>query len=233
MTERVDGARDWGEERVRRLPALIASGLVTAGLAVLAVGAFRPCGTPSSRPEPVIVALGSAPRPAPSPPPPSPPLPSPPRRSVMLPASLARIPLPRIRVAAMRPLPARKPAPPRRAQPLPRLASTPAPRLPSPAPENPHATDTLKGRIRLAVQAALRYPESARDLGEQGRALVGFDYRDRSVSNVRILVGSGNGRLDAAALETVREADYPPPGRFAGRTLLLAVWVNFLIGEDG
>lgn len=95
------------------------------------------------------------------------------------------------------------------------------------------ARDSLEGRIRQAIQAAYRYPEAARVMGDQGAVLVGFDYRDRILSSLRILESSTFPVLDRAALDIVRNAALPPPGALAGVTLSLEVKVVFhAVSED-
>ena len=55
--------------------------------------------------------------------------------------------------------------------------------------------------LRAAIEAALRYPESARMDGIAGRTLVGFVYRDGAVSDIHVVTSSGMGQLDHAALD--------------------------------
>jgi protein TonB len=82
--------------------------------------------------------------------------------------------------------------------------------------------------LRAAIEAALRYPESARMAGMTGRTRVAFDYRDGVVSNVRVAISSGMGMLDRAALAAVLNAACPKPEpAFAGKTLPEQVWVTF------
>ena len=59
--------------------------------------------------------------------------------------------------------------------------------------------------MRAAIQAALHYPESARMAGMSGRTRVAFRYRDGVVSNVSVVVSSGMGLLDRAAVAAVRD----------------------------
>lgn len=235
-TLQTGSAPTWTPPRRSRLPALGLSMLITGGLGLMLVLALVPAREHKPTPPPLAVVIV---RGAPAPPvPPAPPIT--PQRVV---AAAAIVSPPAITIETpFRPLPPRRtrPAPPRPAPSLPSARPTPArivnaarPLPPTQPPGDPHAIDTLEGRIRRAVQLALRYPASARDMGEQGRTLVGFDYRDSAVTDVRLLVGSGNDRLDVAALETVRDANYPPPDALAGRTLSLAVWVSFRIDGDG
>jgi protein TonB len=82
--------------------------------------------------------------------------------------------------------------------------------------------------MRAAIQAALRYPESARMAGMAGRTRVTFQYHDGEVSGVTLVTSSGSGMLDRAALAAVREAAYPKPEpALAGKTLNEQLWVTF------
>ena len=112
----------------------------------------------------------------------------------------------------------------------------PAPRQPSPPPAAaPAATApnaSFEGALRAAIQAALRYPESARMAGMSGRTRVAFQYRDGVVSDVSVVVSSGIGLLDRAALAAVRDAAYPKPEpAFVGKTLSEQLWVTFNLDD--
>jgi protein TonB len=94
------------------------------------------------------------------------------------------------------------------------------------APSGP--TPSFEGALRAAIQAALHYPEAARMAGMSGRTRVAFHYRDGVVSDVTVVVSSGMGMLDRAALAAVRDANCPKPEpAFAGKTLSEQLWVNF------
>ena len=86
--------------------------------------------------------------------------------------------------------------------------------------------------MRAAIQAALHYPESARMAGMSGRIRVAFRYRDGVVSNVSVVVSSGMGLLDRAAVAAVRDAAYPKPEpAFLGKTLSEQLWVTFNLDD--
>jgi protein TonB len=88
--------------------------------------------------------------------------------------------------------------------------------------------------MRAAIQAAVRYPESARMAGISGRTRVAFQYRDGVVSNVRVVVSSGVALLDRAALAAVASAAYPKPEpAFVGKTLTEQLWVTFNLDDQG
>ncbi|QGZ65661.1 TonB family protein [Paraburkholderia acidisoli] len=111
-------------------------------------------------------------------------------------------------------------------------AATPPVHAPPPeraAPAAPSApSPNFAGELRAAIEAALRYPESARMAGISGRTRVAFSYRDGVASDATVLVSSGVALLDRAALAAVRDARYPKPDpAFAGKTLTEQLWVNF------
>ncbi len=68
--------------------------------------------------------------------------------------------------------------------------------------------------------------------GIAGRTRVAFDYRDGVISGARVVVSSGVGLLDRAALAAVRDAACPKPEpAFAGKTLSEQLWVTFNLNE--
>ncbi len=231
---------EWSGGAAPRLVSLGAAALITTLLA-LAMLASLSNHVPRPRPAPVMrIVPTTVPGARPAPPPR---LPAPALRTPAMVLRPPVVPTPHVVTIPER-VPPRPPAPrpvERRSAPPP-----PAPTAPDTPPASLHAVRvqppappssapgvaTLEGRIRAAVQAALRYPASSRAMGEQGRALVGFDYRNQAVSGVRLLSSSGIPRLDEAAVETVESASYPPPGASADRTLSLAVWVTFRIDTD-
>lgn len=88
--------------------------------------------------------------------------------------------------------------------------------------------------LRASIQAALRYPESARMEGASGRTLVAFVYRDRAVSGIRVVTSSGMGLLDHAAVAAVRDAECPPPPHgMEGKSLPEQLWVDFRLDGNG
>jgi protein TonB len=103
---------------------------------------------------------------------------------------------------------------------------------PAPAPSRPDAS--FAASLRAAIQAALRYPESARMQGTTGRTLVAFVYRDSAVSDIRVVASSGMGLLDHAAVAAVRDAQCPPPPHgMEGKSLAEQLWVDFTLGGNG
>lgn len=102
---------------------------------------------------------------------------------------------------------------------------------PAPSSQAADAEAALEARVRVAIQAATRYPASARMMGLAGRARVMLDYRSGAVANPALAQSSGAPILDEAALAAVQSAHYPPaPPEIADRLLRLIVWVEFRAG---
>jgi protein TonB len=122
------------------------------------------------------------------------------------------------------------PAPPPAAPATPATPAAPATHAAPAAPTGP--TPSFEGALRASIEAALHYPEAARMAGMAGRTRVAFHYRDGVVSDVTVLISSGMGMLDRAALAAVRDANCPKPEpAFAGKTLSEQLWVNFNLND--
>ncbi|MBN3848261.1 TonB family protein [Paraburkholderia sp. Ac-20342] len=210
--------------------ALLVEALVLAGaFGLLAKKA------PPPPPPPAVTLLALAPVAAPVAPPapaPKPPEPVPVAKPIAPPR---HSPVPVHHAAPLQPAtPATPPAPPPTAQPS-EPATDPAPPAPPPPPPAPSAgavNPSFDAALRAAVQSALRYPESARMAGVSGRTRVAFTYRDGAVSDVRVVVSSGVGQLDRAALAAVHDAAYPKPApELAGKTLSKQLWVTFALDD--
>ncbi len=103
---------------------------------------------------------------------------------------------------------------------------------PRPAPPAT-VSESFKGAVKAAVQAAMVYPASARMAHVGGKTKVAFSYQDGRVSNLSIVASSGSSMLDAAAKRAVEAASYPPPpAEFAGKPLQFEVWVRFFLNES-
>jgi protein TonB len=116
------------------------------------------------------------------------------------------------------------------------LAAAPSPiappaAAPPPPPQAASKSDPnaeYAAKVKAAVQAALIFPPAAAAMDFQGRARVEFKLRDRAPSQARILVSSGMGLTDRAALQSVEAAKYPPPPQaLAGQEKTYEVWVEF------
>lgn len=147
-----------------------------------------------------------------------------------------------------RPVPPRpkQPAqPPKVVQPTPPLPDPPTPQAsvpnaftqPAPPPPAPAAaasaanvkpSDVYAAKVHTAVQAAHYYPPAAEALHYAGRVRVEFHLRDGVPGQERLLVASGFGLIDRAALQAVQGARYPDtPPELRGTDLVFQVWVEF------
>ena len=103
---------------------------------------------------------------------------------------------------------------------------------PPPAPNVSGKSDRnaeYAAKVRAAVQAAVVYPPAAASLHFAGRVRVEFHLRDSVAGQARVLIASGIGMIDRAALQSVQNARYPePPADLQGRDLTYQVWVDFL-----
>ncbi|RXZ36627.1 hypothetical protein D9O50_08995 [Oxalobacteraceae bacterium CAVE-383] len=103
---------------------------------------------------------------------------------------------------------------------------------PPPAPNVSGKADRnaeYAAKVRAAVQAAVVYPPAAASLHFAGRVRVEFHLRDSVAGQARVLIASGIGMIDRAALQSVQNAHYPePPADLQGSDLVYQVWVDFL-----
>lgn len=223
----------WNEPGGRgRWPAALALALLIEA-ALLGVLAWLGSHRAPPPPPPVEITL-SQPRPVPRPVTPKPPPPKPhpkpqpkPRPHPVhphpkpLPRPLPPPPQPRALISPPSPQPAAKPA-------MPVVPPAPAPVPPMPHPDLAATRLSFEAALREAVQAAVRFPEAARLMHAGGRVLVGFDFLDGKVSQVRVVQSSGVDMLDAAAMAAVREAPYPPtPAALASQPMRFRIWVRF------
>ena len=135
----------------------------------------------------------------------------------------------------------RAPTPPVTATPL------PMPQAPAPLAQKPEAfTEPLSPpplpapsgkadpgleyavKVRAAVQAAVYYPPAALAMHFVGRVRVQFHLQDGIPGVAQVLLSSGIGLFDRAALRTVHNAHYPaPPTELRGADRVYQVWVEF------
>jgi protein TonB len=110
-------------------------------------------------------------------------------------------------------------------------AQAAAPSPPPPAPNVSGKSDRnaeYAAKVRAAVQAAVVYPPAAASLHFTGRVRVEFHLRDGVAGQARVLIASGIGMIDRAALQSVQNAHYPdPPADMHGSDLTYQVWVDF------
>jgi periplasmic protein TonB len=220
--------------------------------ALLLAGAFALLSKKSPPPPPppvtmLTLAPVAAPAPAPKPPAPTPAKPTPVAKPVAHPPPrpVVHPPVPVHHAAPPRPATPPPPAPAPSETPPPAAtpsapATDPAPPAPPPppapapaAPATGAVDPSFDAALRAAIESAVHYPESARMAGISGRARVAFTYLDGTVSDVRLVVSSGSGLLDRAALAAVRDAIYPKPApNLAGKALSKALWVNFNLNDQ-
>jgi protein TonB len=104
----------------------------------------------------------------------------------------------------------------------------PPPPAPPPAANSDKASAEFAAKVHAAVQAAHQYPVAAIALRFSGRARVEFHLRDGVPGAAKLLVSSGMGLIDRAALNAVQNARYPePPPEIRGVELVYQVWVEF------
>ena len=155
---------------------------------------------------------------------PKPPAPLPPKP--VPPTVTAAPPPPTPAPAATPPVAVLEPAPSPAAT-LP-LAAPPPPKpvaAPPPGPVSP--TADYVDKVRAAVQAAFVYPLAAKAMEFKGRARVGFKLRDGHASDAHLVVRSGLGIGDRAALDAVQNASYPAPtAELRGVELSCEIWVE-------
>ncbi len=87
-----------------------------------------------------------------------------------------------------------------------------------------------QGRLAGLLQRAKRYPESAREAGQEGAAAVTFTMdRAGRVLSVRLARSSGSQALDEEAVALVRRAEPlpAPPPELPGQTVTLTVPIRF------
>ncbi|PUA19911.1 energy transducer TonB [Glaciimonas sp. PCH181] len=169
-------------------------------------------------PEPTPVAPPKPPAPTPKPQPkpkvvPTKPQPHIPQPKQVAPATPPTVPLPVAQAATE----FSEPATP---------ATPPAPPPASSGKGDPSAEYAAK--VRAAVQAAVSYPPAAAALHFTGRVRVEFHLRDAVPGQARVIVPSGIGIIDRAALQSVQSAQYPqPPSDIRGSDRVYQVWVEF------
>ena len=211
------------------LLAFIVEGLVLAGLVFMMAAKSAP-----PPPPPIRIALVAPPAPKPvvtPKPPPKPlpkPIPHPPPKRVVVPQPPR--PLPKVVAPKPAPLPPSPVAAPTPPPPAPLPLAVPPP--PPPAPD-PQVKASYLGRVKAAIQTAVRYPPAARMMGEQGRVEVAFTLKDGVADGVRVLVPGATAAFNAAALAAVKAARMPaPPPALAGKRMSLTLWVEFKLHQD-
>jgi protein TonB len=212
--------------------------LAEATLLGLALWQAQSSTPPPAAMPPMQLELVQEPKPLPPAPPPPKPTPTPPKPTPKPVPKPTPKPVPR---PTPKPEPAPKPVrealPP---SPLPSPVQAPPPQPvpqtppPPPAPPaNPAVKADYRALVKGAIQAAVRYPEAARMLGEQGRVLVHFDLRNGVVSRAYIVRKGSLEAFDSAALAAVRDARMPPtPAELKNENFSFDVEVEFVLRND-
>jgi protein TonB len=205
---------------------------------------LNPLPVPEQRPGIEVMLTPAEPVAAPQPAPQPPPIPEPPPPPPVVETAPPPTPHPAPRVV-VRPPPRRPPPRPERevVQPLyqpptPYVPLSPAPQqavaIPRPVePPRRPAAPTISGNYRAELSAWLaghkRYPESARERGEEGQAVLRFRV-DRSgrVLSYTVVGSSGYPDLDAAVDAMMRGAVLPPfPPDMTANDIEVSVAVRF------
>jgi len=181
-----------------------------------------------------VVAAVEPPPPLPPPPAPSPeppiaePPPLPPRKPAVRPLrAVLRSPERPEQHRVSRPVPA--PAP---AQPVPPPQTAYA-RVPVPSPPSTAVSPGYRALLGSWLESHKRYPESARERGEEGRAVLQFAV-DRSgrVIDFAVIRGSGYPDLDAAVESMMRGASLPPfPADMPQSSIRVSVAIRFSLAR--
>ncbi len=214
----------------RRFAAAIGLGLLLEVAALgltLRLAAHQP--PPAQLPSPVKITIIAPPAPKPPPPQPVPPPPQPvPPQPVTPPRPVPPPPRPAAHHVVRHVVPPRPvPPPPQVVQP-PQPVAPPAP--PRPVPPSMGEVDLFRLAMRQAVQAVANdvYPPGAANAHESGAPQISFTYLDGAVSDIAVARSSGYPLLDAAAMQAVRIAHYPPePADFHGQAERITVAVIF------
>ena len=160
------------------------------------------------------------------PPPPLPPPRKPAARRVAKPV------LHRPAPARTEPPPAATVQPPPEAAPAPPGALAPVARTPAPAASTEIAP-SYRALLSAWLESHKQYPESARERGEEGRAVLRFAV-DRSgrVIDYAVVKSSGYPDLDAALENMMRGATLPPfPAGMTQPSIAVAVTIRFSLGR--
>lgn len=107
-------------------------------------------------------------------------------------------------------------------------AAAPPPPPPPPVSGKTDRNAEYAAKVHAAVQAAVIYPPAAASMHFSDRIRVEFHLRDGVADRARVIVPSGIGMIDRAALASVQNARYPmPPDNLRGEDLVYQVWVEF------
>ncbi|PKY11537.1 hypothetical protein B1757_03940 [Acidithiobacillus marinus] len=116
--------------------------------------------------------------------------------------------------------------------PTPKAIVTPPP-PPSPAPASPAVREDYLAQVKGAIQAAVRFPESAKMLGENGRVQLHFNLHNGQISAIKILQKGSLSAFDSAAIAALRDARLPRiPAGLKDKVFDLSIWVEFKLTDQ-
>ena len=111
-------------------------------------------------------------------------------------------------------------------------SAVPPPPAP-PSPPNPAIEAEYLARVKGAIQSAVRFPDSAKMLGQGGRVQVEFHLQNGLITALRIFQKGSMDSFNNAAMAAVREAHLPPiPVELRGKSFTLELWVEFVLHDN-
>ncbi|MGE5268676.1 MAG: energy transducer TonB, partial [Thiohalocapsa sp.] len=139
-----------------------------------------------------------------------------------------REPVPPPAVPYRPPMPA-PPQPPVQTAAIPR----PAPAPPAAAPPGPVVSAGYRAALGAWLESHKRYPESARERGEAGQAVLRFHVeRSGRVLNYAVVRSTGYPDLDAAIEQMMRGATLPPfPADMSASDIEVSVTIRFALAR--
>jgi protein TonB len=122
-------------------------------------------------------------------------------------------------------------APVEKPVPAPAAAASPAA---SPAAVTVAVSPSWQSQLDAWLEAHRRYPEAAREYGQEGTATIRFTVaRDGQVTNVALVNGSGVAQLDDAAMRMLQGAIVPAfPAAMAQAEMTITVRINYALDDD-
>ena len=206
----------------------------------------QPEAVPPPPEPPVVAAEPPPPEPPPPEPPPPPEVPPPPQPEAPVAVSEPPPPpppVPQKHVVKKVPKPVLRhqevPQPTQAYLPLPQLPAAPAPSAPPqtamaptpvPAPvPSPEASAGYRALLSAWLESHKRYPDAARQRGEEGRAVLRFSVdRGGRVLDFAVTSSSGYPDLDQSVEEMMRGASLPPfPAGMPQREMQVSVTIRF------
>jgi protein TonB len=115
--------------------------------------------------------------------------------------------------------------------PAPAAAASPAA---SPASVSVAVSPSWQSQLDAWLEAHRRYPEEAREYGQEGTATIRFTVaRDGQVTNVALVDGSGVAQLDGAAVQMLQGAIVPAfPAGMPQAEMTITVRINYALDDD-